>query len=194
MDQDLHIKRRGKQTRLITHMLFYMDDIIIFSGNKKHLQLAVEKIIEYFQTDLGLKIKPKWNVNKVQYTDKNNDKHGVFIDMMGFKIYREGVAIRKTISIKISRKMRRVRKKIKNHQRIYPKEAFQVSSYNGWVKNTNSKYFYYHYEMWLCLPICKEVISSNMRSMYYQNFNKKYELINQKGDYYGEKLQGIYNS
>ena len=189
MDQELFIQRRGKRVRLISHDLFYMDDIILFSGNKKHLAQAVEMIIDYFDKNLGLVIKPKWNIRRMLFTDKHQRQRGCFIDMMGFKIYRDHVTIRKSIALKINRKANRVRKKIKNHKPITQKDAFQISSYNGWLVNTHSGKMARKHEMPLCLSKCRRITSQRMR-IDNQNF-VYYQLILEveKRDYYERMLQ-----
>ena len=189
MDQNLFIQRRGKSTRLISHTLFYMDDIILFGGNKKHLELAVNMIVDYFEKNLGLLIKPKWNIMRTQFTDKNGKVRGCFVDMMGFKIYRTHITIRKSIALKVTRKANKVRKKIKNHIPVTQKDAFQISSYNGWIANTYSGKMERKYEMPLCMKVCKRITSNNMRVKSMNDLVYKLELKAVKGDYYEQMLQ-----
>ena len=189
MDQNLFIQRRGKSTRLISHTLFYMDDIILFGGNKKHLELAVNMIVDYFEKNLGLLIKPKWNIMRTQFIDKNGKVRGCFVDMMGFKIYRTHITIRKSIALKVTRKANKVRKKIKNHIPVTQKDAFQISSYNGWIANTYSGKMERKYEMPLCMKICKRITSNNMRVKSMNDLVYKLELKAVKGDYYEQMLQ-----
>jgi len=192
MDQELFITRaNGKKYRMISHQLFYMDDILMTSSNKKYLILAVKQVIEYFESNLGLMIKPIWCINKVQYVDKNGKIHGCFIDMMGYKIYRDHITIRKSIYKKIRKKANKVRKKIKNHTRISRKDAFQMTSYNGWVKNTNSIKMRNMLEIDLSMNKCKEVVSRDMRTKNKNDLVKKLEILGTKGVYYERMLQDL---
>ena len=45
---------------------------------------------------MGLEIKPKWTVFMTKLEDKKNDK-GQFIDMMGFRVYRWHITIRRRV-------------------------------------------------------------------------------------------------
>lgn len=192
MEQELFVtKSNGKKYRMISHQLFYMDDILMTGSNKKYLRAAVEQVIKYFEENLGLTIKPKWGINKVRYTDKNGKVHGCFIDMMGFKIYRDHTTIRKSIYKKIRRKSNRVRKKIKNHICISLKDAYQVVSYNGWAVNTNSIKMKDSLEMKLCNEKCREVISNTAKVKAKNDLCHKLEIIGTKGGYYERILQDL---
>lgn len=61
-------KRNGKITnvRLLSHHLFYMDDIIIFSPNKKYLRMCIKKLFKYLQMNLELEVKPEHQLFKLE--------------------------------------------------------------------------------------------------------------------------------
>lgn len=74
-------RRTGETTtrRLVTHMLFYMDDILLVGRSKRDLTIAVKRIRAYLHDTLRLEIHPTWNVKHVGVEP---------IDMVGFTFYR----------------------------------------------------------------------------------------------------------
>ena len=104
----------------------YADDIVIFT-NKPESISRVRFELENDLFALGLTIKPSWTIRMTKKCP---------LDFMGFKIYRDHVTIRKTTMYRITR---RVSKWIKNNSL---KNAYAITSYMGWVKNTNSYLFY----------------------------------------------------
>ena len=77
----LHKVRRGKAVQLCSCALFYMDDILLCSVDRRNLLMATRKLIRYLRESFGLEIKPGWNIRK--HTDCG-------IDMMGYVITAKG--------------------------------------------------------------------------------------------------------
>lgn len=112
----------------------YMDDIVIFGGNKKELHkmhLAIEK---YLKDNLHLRIKENWQVFRFEYKGKGRP-----LDFMGWQFYREKTILRKSIFIRIMRKA----KKVGKHTTI--KGAQGMVSYMGYIKHTDSYGVYRDY-------------------------------------------------
>ena len=147
------------KVRLISHVIFYMDDIIIFGSNKKYLMMAMHKTLEYFSNVLLLTIKPNWRLFKVQYIDKRGKIRGSFVDMMGFRFYRGKTSIRQSIFVRIKRKYIRLRKKSMRKKNISRLFAQSIMSYWGWVKNTNSYKFSREYNIFKLTNLAKSVVS-----------------------------------
>ena len=78
--------RRGKEklTRLVSHVMIYMDDIVVFGGNKKHIHKAMEMIVAFTRDFLGLVIKPTWQKFLVSYKTNQGKTKGRNLDFMGF--------------------------------------------------------------------------------------------------------------
>ena len=119
-------KKTGKRKRinLVNKCLFYMDDILLLGTNAKDLNKAVEYIKED-ANEMGLTIKPSWRTFKIN----------TFIDIMGYRIYKNRITIRRRVFIRIKRTAIRFRK----HKTI--KMARRLLSYNGQLKNSNSYIF-----------------------------------------------------
>lgn len=146
----------------------YMDDIVIFGGNKKELHKIFNKIEEYLKT---LKLRPKenWQVFLFDYTDKNGKRRGRPIDFMGFKFYRDKTTIRKSIFLRACRLARRISKKMK----ISWRDACQILSYMGWFYPTDTFKAYKKYiEPFVNITACKKIVSKH-----------------NKGEQHGDKIQ-----
>lgn len=124
-------KRKGNiKIRLINHVLFYMDDFLLTGSNKKHLKMAMKKLIKCIKGFLGLEVKPDWKICKISDTEP--------IDMMGF-VFRKGrTTIREKIFLKTRRYFLKAGKLLKQDFSIPLHLAYQCVSGYGWYKNTNS--------------------------------------------------------
>ena len=121
-------RRNGKNTnvRLLSHHLFYMDDIIIFSPNKKYLQMCIKKLLKYLQTRLELEVKPEHQLFKLDSRP---------IDMMGFKFYTYKTTIRKRIFIRINELV----SKYRNPSRSMTLDDRSIMAYKGYLDNSDSR-------------------------------------------------------
>ena len=152
--------RRGKEklTRLVSHVMIYMDDIVVFGGNKKHMHKAMEMIVAFTRDFLGLVIKPTWQKFLVSYKTNQGKTKGRNLDFMGFvfcgmeafyRIYdgtkkrlkRVKVIVRDSIFLRGRRKFSKLIKKIKNRRTVSKHYAMSLLAYHGWIKNTDSFQF-----------------------------------------------------
>ncbi len=56
--------RRGKSVSLVSHQLWYMDDVLLVSRDKRNLKMAARSLSKYMREEFGLCFKP-WKVAKV---------------------------------------------------------------------------------------------------------------------------------
>lgn len=140
----------------ITHILFYMDDVVMFSSNKKYLKRAVDDLKKYLKEFLLLEIKSDDRLFKVD---------GDRIDMMGFVITRTHTIIRKRIFRRICKIIRKVRK-YKGFMTF--RQAKSLISYNGWIKYTNSYNFKQKYNINKLMYNAKKVVSNYEKSNIYR--------------------------
>ena len=151
---ELSYTRRSKRTRLVTHVLFFMDDMLLISNNKKLLKAAVRDLSQCLCCAFSLKVKQKWHV-------KDFSKEP--ITMMGFTIFCNGkMKIRRKNFIKV----RRCYIRIANGRRSI-KNCKSCSAYNGYFKNSDTQ------NVWL-LPTQKLFIPEiqNRSSKVQSNFEK----------------------
>ena len=151
--------KKSERVRLISHCIFYMDDILIFSSNKKYLKKAINMIIDYFTNVLHLEIKDNSIMFKVQYLGKEGKLHGSFVDMMGFRFYRGKTTIRTVIFSKLKRKFLKVRKIIRTKNCVSKKLAQSAMSFWGWVVATNSYKLINKLNLKFLIPRIKNQIS-----------------------------------
>ena len=121
-------KRNGtiQRVRLISHLLFYMDDVVIFSSSKKDLKLCIKSLNRFLSTQLGLRI-------------KSNDQLFILdsrpIDMMGYRIYTDKTTIRK----RIFKRANKMICKYRSPETIMSvKNAKSIMAYKGYFDNSDS--------------------------------------------------------
>lgn len=124
---DHHIKQKLR----IKYYIRYVDDLVLFGSNKKKLHAARKEIEKYLQT-IGLSIKNNWQVFRVDVRA---------VDFLGFRFYRNKTTLRKRNALRIRRRA----KKIASKTFLNEKDASAVISYWGWIKRTDSYYFYHKY-------------------------------------------------
>lgn len=124
-DMDFYIK----QELGAVHYMRYADDMVVFGRSKKKLHQMRQKIESYLARN-GLTMKGNWCVNRF-------DKEP--LDFMGFRFYRDHTTIRRSIMLRISRKVRKVARK---GDRATFRDACSVLSRMGWIKCTNSYGFF----------------------------------------------------
>lgn len=135
-----------KQKLKIVYYVRYMDDMILFSPNKRKLHKNVTAISEYLK-HIGLELKDNWQVFK---TDSRP------IDFLGFRFYRTHTTLRKALMLRISRKAKRI---IHRYSPDLAK-AKSIMSYMGWIKHSNSyRFFKDRIERFICIGKARKIIS-----------------------------------
>lgn len=115
--------RRGCNVPMVTHQLWYADDIYLFSQDKRNLRSAARQLQRLLLKDFGLHVKP-WKVCQV------GDQEPV--DVVGFTVRRNRVTLRSTLFLRACRAFRKYRRSPTLGR------ARRVCSYWGWFKNTDS--------------------------------------------------------
>ena len=147
----LYTERRGKRINLINHVLFYMDDVILFGSSKKNVKLAAKKLEKYLNDKLNLGFKPTYQLFPLDSRP---------IDMMGFKIYTYKTTVRKRIFNKANKTFKKAKKN------MTLKQAYRVVSYNGYFRNSYSYKYIKKTNLDNTLKKAKEVISNANRKVY----------------------------
>ena len=137
----------------------YMDDMVVFGPNKKHLH-ALRRIIDKELHSLGLTMKRNWQVFKFDTEP---------LDYMGFRFYRDRTTLRRSIMLRITRTVRRVDAKGRNATN---RDACAVISYLGWIKHSDSHGLYVKWiQPYLHIQRLKSIIRRNQRD---RNQNAKH--------------------
>lgn len=138
MDLDNFIQ----QTLKPDHYLRYMDNLFLFSRNKKKLHRIVDAIRAYLQENLHLDLNDSWQVYRFEYTDRDGKTRGRAINSIGYVIHANRTTMRKSI-------LERSRAKANRMHRLHRctrLDAASMISYRGWYKHTDT---YQYYQKWI---------------------------------------------
>lgn len=89
-----------KEVLKIKYYVRYVDDMVLIDTNKRKLRKAIAEIEKYLN-DIGLKLKPNYQVWKV---------HSRPIDFVGFRFYKDKTLLRKKIFFRLCRRVRKIEK------------------------------------------------------------------------------------
>lgn len=118
----------------------YMDDMVVFDGNKRNIHKIRNSVNAYMVEELGLSMNPKWQVFLFDYEKKNGEHAGTFLDFMGFRFYRNRATLRRGLFLRMVRKSKRIAKK--KPKTVY--DCRQMLSYKGWLTPTDTYGVYKH--------------------------------------------------
>lgn len=139
----------------VKYYVRYVDDLVLLGPNKKKLH-KVRMAVEEYLNNIDLQLKGNWQVFKVNSRP---------IDFLGIKFYREKTTLRKRNALRIRRRVR----KIKRKGYLNDKDASAVISYWGWIKRSNSYYFYHKYvKPVISIDLARKVVSINAKIRTYQ--------------------------
>lgn len=159
-----------KEVLGIPHYIRYLDDMVLFSSNKKKLHKARLKIKIYL-AQLGLALKSNWQVNKFDFDVGRANRKGQDLDFMGFRFFRDKTIIRKGICLRIRRRVM----KVTYDPNSTIKDVKAVLSYLGWVKHTDSYNFYNEvFRTNLDIRKLRKMVSLYDRSERYSTANIQY--------------------
>ena len=145
-DLDHFIKEELK----VKYYIRYMDDMVLFSNNKKELH-KIKLAIDDFLSKEHLRLKENWQLFK---TDSRP------LDFLGYRFYRGYSTLRKSNFLRIKRRAKKISKK--NELNFH--DAASMLSYAGWLKHCDS----YNYQQKYIKPYinynkCKEVVSNESK-------------------------------
>lgn len=144
--------RRGTRANLVRRCLIYMDDILMVGSRKRDLERAI-KLVSTTAKDMGLTIKPNYQVYTVD---------GYCVDMLGYRVYRTHTEIRKAIFIRIRRAYKKFRKNPTT------KAARKCISYYGYLKHSNSRRIEKRWKVKSTIKNCKGAIRHEHESTVFQ--------------------------
>ena len=124
----------------------YMDDIVIFSDNKKSLHRAISAIKMMLGRRFRLKLKRNYQVCRFDFVKKNGKRTGRPVDYMGFVFYRNRTVIRESIMLSATRLATKMEKSKKALRGYYEKHVKAMLSYMGWFTHSDT---YGCYEKWI---------------------------------------------
>lgn len=167
--EKLHVKK----------MIRYADDVVCFGRNKKILHEARRKIEQFLNEELGLKMKPDWQVFRFEYTGRDGKIHGRALDFMGFVFHRNRTTIRKSILNRIQKKVNKVKRKGK----VTWKDAASLLSRIGYFTHTDTyNYYLDHVKHYIKVKALKQLISKHTRRERLKKWNGSKEKEHKQND------------
>lgn len=142
-------KKNGEKVRInnASHVLFYMDDIIIFSSSVKLLGRVVRDFTHYIHDVLFLKIKEGDGIFRTRTTR---------IDMMGYCISIKNTIVRHRIFRRIRRLFLRVKGRSKS---LSLHISRRILSHYGWLKHSDLYLFCKRFKIKTIVSRAKKVVS-----------------------------------
>lgn len=163
-EMNLFTERRSKhngtvRVRLLSHMVMYMDDILITGANRKYILMAFKKMKSFLEKKLLLHFKDSWRFFYLEYEDKYGVSHGCAADIAGYVYRRKCTVLRSHIFLKMRKAFRKVKKYLMRGYEVTKRIAQRAVSYYGWVKNSNMYKFRKKYGIDELVEFCKKRIS-----------------------------------
>lgn len=138
----------------------YMDDMVLFSDNKKKLHAAVAEIRKLIGRRLRLKLKKNFQVCKFDFTKKNGAVIGRPLDFMGFVFFRNRTVIRKSIMLSATRLAARMYSGKAARRGYYRKHIQAMLSYIGWFTHSDTYWCFQRYiKLYINVGKLRKIIS-----------------------------------
>ena len=119
----MHKVRRGRKAPLVSHQLWYADDIYLFSQDKRNLRSAARQLERFLFKEFGLRLKP-WKICRIGEQEP--------VDVVGFAVRPTRTTLRATLFLRACRAFRKYRR------RPTLQRARRVCSYWGWLCHSDS--------------------------------------------------------
>ena len=135
-----------KQTLHAPFYMRYMDDIVIVASNKRALHSMKRQIESFLTNNLHLTMKADWQIYLLWNVDKStNQRHGRFVDYMGFKFYNNRTTLRKSTLYRIRLKANKIAKTHRLNKKINWYVSAQMISKMGWLYHCKTYKYYMTY-------------------------------------------------
>lgn len=121
--EGMHKTRRGSSRQLVSHQIWYADDIYLFGNDKRDLRSAARQLQKLLLNEFGLHVKP-WKICQISEQEP--------VDVVGFTVRPSRVTLRATLFLRASRAFRKYRRE------PTLRRARRVTSYGGWFEHTDS--------------------------------------------------------
>ena len=160
--------RHGRFKRHAVAIVSFMDDCLILTRSKKGIKAVIKIMTEYSLKDLGMQLKITTGLirlcnvgeEKRRRSEKSKARRGCpAIDMGGYRIYRDHIAIRPRVFKRIRRQSLRAWKEYKKTGTLQIQRARSMISYFGFLKQSDSVKVCKKYHVYKLIKISKKVSS-----------------------------------
>lgn len=147
-----------KQELKVKHYFRYMDDMVFFGKTAAEMHEVKNKVFEYLEKNLKLRIKDNWQVFRFNYYDEIDGKwKGRDLDFLGYRFFRYKTILRKHIMCGASKLARKIAKQGPNCH-----NAAGMISYMGWINDTDSYNFYVtHIKPYVQINRLRKIVSKD---------------------------------
>lgn len=154
---DDYVVQRLKPDRYLR----YMDNMFLFSTNKRELHRIAAALAAFLRKNLHLSLKGDWQVFRFEKQSPRADKaSGRAINALGYVIHRNRVGVRKTSLQRVRRKANRIYAK----GRCTLHDAQSMVSRAGLLRHANAYHYYEkHIKPRVNIRYCKRKISAHMK-------------------------------
>lgn len=123
-----------KEVVRVRYYYRYMDDIVILGRTKTELHELLEVMRKYLDEELGLEIKPNWQVFPVDARS---------IDFVGYKSNHYNILARASILKRYWRKLHKLQRKAKERGKCFTFEQAvqELASHYGWLQHCTNEHF-----------------------------------------------------
>lgn len=115
-----------KERQRMKHTFRYMDDTLIFNGDKERLHRLREEIADYLWAELKLTLKENWQVFPTYVRG---------VDFVGYRVFMNYTLLRKSTCTNLKRKTTEIHSKVETGQLMSHSEWCSIHSYGGLVKH-----------------------------------------------------------
>ena len=147
--EGLHKERRGKKIALVSHQLWFMDDCLLMSADKRNLKKAVREMGKYLRDEFGLELKG-WKICKIGCEP---------ITMCGFTVWPHKTVVAAGTFLRAKRCFARF------YRKPVLKLARRACSYFGWLKHSDAYDFMCSNGIWKAMRMAKSIVSAHDRRM-----------------------------
>lgn len=175
-------KRNGppERVRLVYHIVLYMDDILFFGSSEKDVKRGMDMMDGYLKNELKLELKPNWKLRQMDYIGKDGKHHGYFVDMMGYRIYRDHITVRRKTFRGIRRTIIRAETRLKDGKEIPLDMAYRIISHAGKIEYGDSCGFSEKHNLPKIKNRAEKVISSHDKALAEERKRRKREYEKRK--------------
>lgn len=143
--ESLTYEHRSKRRWVISHQLWYADDIYLFGNSKKRMRFCVKSLESYLLESFGLSLKP-WKICLISDDEP--------IDVAGFVVRKNSIAIRPSIFLRARKAFARFETdpSLRN--------ARSVCAYYGWISSTSSSKLRQKLNVSVIMNLARKTISN----------------------------------
>lgn len=145
----------------VSHIVIFMDDILVTSPNRRKLLKAAKKIRTFAKDSLHLTIKPNFAIHKmeskiIQYKGKDR-RLDTGVDMMGYVVHKNGKV---TIRARTFIHARRMVLRYQQNGHLTYRQAKRLISYKGAFVHSNCRKAWKDYNLSKVFSYCAKVVSN----------------------------------